>query len=356
MKYLDYDIKNGTHRTAVEEWAPHKALAPNFFEWHYFTSPMTGANGHQYFIFLCDFNFSSDGYKNAITKGHPEQLPEGLSPYLNSMHFCDYTSDLYRTDTALTLSKPEDNFDEAQNALTLKAPQQNFDVNFSYKGDDIFVYAKTNTCEFELKCTGGNHVMWMQDKLGKEGFIQEGTENERSFYYSLPKLPYHGWLKYTDDDGKEIVTDVYGQGWIDRQWGDFDTKTWEWTSFRFGDGDRINTYNFGNGYQVATYQKADGSVEHFPKFKVVQNSYIRSPNNIWVSWGWDYYIPVKDKHYKLVPLSDKNFIGNHVNTLYEGLSRIINDNGEQVGWAVTESMDVREMNNAPYAPFNNFPD
>ena len=39
------------------------------------------------------------------------------------------------------------------------------------------------------------------------------------------------------------------------------------------------------------------------------------------------------------------------NVLFEGPSRIINDEtGETVGIAANESMDVRIMQNAPYAP------
>jgi hypothetical protein len=57
------------------------------------------------------------------------------------------------------------------------------------------------------------------------------------------------------------------------------TKSWEWSSFRFSNGARINLYNFGNGYQVGTYQKADGSTEWFDKFIVRQNGYMKVPSN-----------------------------------------------------------------------------
>ena len=38
-----------------------------------------------------------------------------------------------------------------------------------------------------------------------------------------------------------------GQGWVDRQWGDFLTKSWEWSSLRFSNRARVNLYNFANG-------------------------------------------------------------------------------------------------------------
>lgn len=356
MKELSYDIVNGTHLSAEEEWAPHRALSPKFFEWHYITLPMTGANGHQYFMFLCNFNFSSELYKQVATDNHPEAVPAGMKLYSVMAHFCDYSSDLFLSGGGPVLTNAGDAFDESSNALILKNPQSGIVVKFRYRGDEVYLYAKTDILECELHCTGGSRVMWMQDKLGKEGFIQEGAEEDRSFYYSLPKLPFHGWLKYRDKDGAEVRTDVSGQGWIDRQWGDFLTKSWEWTSFRFADGDRINTYNFAGGYQVLTYQKENGDTEHHRNFKVVQNGYARSADRTWTSWGWDYLLPVKEKNYTLEPLSNKNFIPTPGNTIFEGLSKIIAPNGKQVGWAVTESMDVRVMHNAPYEAFNHFPD
>ena len=356
MKERTYDIVNGTHGTAMEEWAPHKALAPDFFEWHYITCPMTGTNGHQYFLFLCNFNFSSDIYKQVATDNHPEMVPEGMKLYSVMAHMCDYTDDLFLSGGGPVIAPAESVYDEETNTLLLANPKSGIDINFRYEGKEVYLHAKTDIYECELHCTGGDQVMWMQDKLGINGFIREGAEKDRSFYYSLPKLPYRGWLRYKNKAGKEIYTEVCGQGWIDRQWGNYLTKSWEWTSFRFADGDRVNTYNFAGGYQVCTYQHNDGSCEHFDSFKVVQNGYARSSDNVWFSWGWDYTLPLKEKQYTLIPLSRKNYVPTPGNTIFEGLSRIINPDGEQVGWAVTESMDVRVMQNAPYQEFNCFPE
>jgi hypothetical protein len=72
-----------------------------------------------------------------------------------------------------------------------------------------------------------------------------------------------------------------------------------------------------------------------------------------VMWGWSYEFPVEvegSHHYTLEPFSKVDVYENPNNIFFEGPARLINDDtGETVGVAVTESMDVRIMQNAPYA-------
>ena len=54
------------------------------------------------------------------------------------------------------------------------------------------------------------------------------------------------------------------------------------------------------------------------------------------------------RHYTLEPFSKLDVFENSGNIFFEGPSRLINDDtGQTVGVAVTESMDVRIMQNAP---------
>jgi hypothetical protein len=91
--------------------------------------------------------------------------------------------------------------------------------------------------------------MYAKDKLGIKGFIQQGAQEDRSYYYSLPCVEIVCRINYTGKRGVRREIDVTGQGWVDRQRGDFLTTSWEWCSLRFSKGARVNLYNFANGYQ-----------------------------------------------------------------------------------------------------------
>lgn len=346
MGFLTYDGKTGQHRTAMEEWAPHEPMAPDFFEWNYITCPMFGANGHTYFLFYCFLNFSGDHYSSHVKEMLGGNLPEGKIIHADAISFCDYTTDSFFDHNVFAFMNPEDVFDFDKNMLITDNGRER--AEFSYQGDKLRLDAKTDIFEAHLDISGGETVTWHQDHLGINGFIQQGAPEDRSFYYSLPKLPFNGHIKYTDKDGTVVETDVYGMGWVDRQWGNYDSKHWEWSSFRLGNGERINLYNFASGNQAGTYLHKDGTIEYFTNFKVIQNGYSKTQNGTWFSFGWTYDIPVCDQLYTVEPLSNKNTIVSPGNSYYEGLGRLLDANGNQVGWAVTESMGVQFMENGPY--------
>ncbi len=77
-------------------------------------------------------------------------------------------------------------------------------------------------------------------------------------------------------------------------------------------------------------------------------------NGVLLSWGWSYEFPIDiegSRAYTLKPYSQQDvYVAGEI-TLFEGPSRLIDDStGELVGIAVSESMDVRIMNNAPGGP------
>jgi hypothetical protein len=266
--------------------------------------------------------------------------------------FTDYRDNFRIADFPAAVVNEADTWDPTTNAMRFVAGE--YSSEWSYEGDTMNLTVASPQLSYAVRLTGAAQVMYAKDKLGIEGFIQEGASDDRSYYYSLPRVQIEGRITYTGEGGVRREIDVTGQGWVDRQWGDFLTKSWEWSSLRFSNGARVNLYNFANGYQVATYQKADGSTQWLDSFLVRQNGYLRTPERaVWLSWGWSYEFPVEvegSRHYTLTPFSKLDVYENPNNIFFEGPSHLINDDtGETVGVAVTESMDVRIMQNAPYA-------
>ena len=75
----------------------------------------------------------------------------------------------------------EQAFDKEENALKLSALFGLNTVYFQYQDDNVNIRSKNFAFQCDLNCTGGKRVMWMKDRLGVDGFIREGGENDRIF-------------------------------------------------------------------------------------------------------------------------------------------------------------------------------
>ena len=196
--------------------------------------------------------------------------------------------------------------------------------------------------------------MWPKDSIfNKTGFIQEGLPGNVSFYYSVPRLIVSGKLAYLDESGANKTVDVVGQGWVDRQWVDFKTMAWEWASFRFDDGARVNLYNFENAHKVGKYQKPDGSLQWIDNFSLKQNGYDKAMNGEWVSCGWSYDFPNNvegSRHYTVIPFSKNDWIcASQSFCFIEGAGQLINNaTGKHEGSSINESMEFRILKKGPY--------
>jgi hypothetical protein len=349
--FLSYDLEKKTHRSARDEWQPHQAQTDASFEWWYFTAVVHGTAGTPYFLFCSVFSNAAKRHREQLPPQVAAQIKPGQAPFSCLLSLTNYKTGVRRAEGPIAIVMNEDELWEGDTS-TLRLHDAQHECAWSYDGEQMRLAVMSPTIAFHLEMEGGSQVMWSKDKLGAEGLIQEGPEGDYSFYYSLPRLRVAGSLADTDEGGQTTTVEVSGSGWVDRQWGDFLTKDWEWGSLRFNNGARLNLYNFYNGHQVATYQKADGSVHWFDHFLIKQNGYARTPGGVWVSWGWNYEFPIEvegSRRYKLVPFSTIDMVEGAGNAFFEGPSQLIDETtGKQVGISVNESMDVRVMGNAPY--------
>lgn len=348
--FIDYDVEGKKLRSPMEEWKPHLVQTDKTFEWWYLTSLLYDAAGNPYFLFWCEFHFAGKYYVNVIPN-LTEKMKPGQSAFQGVLGFTDYSNEYHFGSGEMTIMNDEDVYDLTSNSKIYIS--ENRQSKWSYDGKNSHLSLKTEHLDAELNMSNADYIMYAKDKYNVEGFMQEGAEDDFSFYWSLPRLPITGTISFEDKNGEKKELYVTGQGWIDRQWGDFKTNSWEWSSLRFNNGARVNLYNFANGYQVGTYQKADGSTEWFDNFVVKQNGYYKTPGrNIWFSWGWTYELPIEiegSKKYTVVPYSKIDTSENAANSFFEGPGKLYKDEtGEIVGVSINESMDVRIMGNGPY--------
>lgn len=329
---LSYDTQNMTHRSAKEEWQPHRGQTAISQEWWYFTALLHDASGNRYMLFTTVFKF--DGMETPVIKSVPKVAamlgPNAtvisptveLSNYDTGFHYYDEDFAIVHRTWIRVI------WDGKSNSLNYKTPH--YTGSWRFDGENMTAVLKSQKLSYDLSMQGGKQVMWAKDStFNKTGFIQEGLPGNVSFYYSLPRLIVSGKLTYVTELGTNKTIDVVGQGWVDRQWGDFKTLAWEWASFRFDDGARVNLYSFENAHKVGTYQKPDGSLRWIDNFTVKQEGYDKALSGQWVSFGWSYDFPINvegSRHYAVVPFSKNDWICNSPSFCFiEGAGQLVND-------------------------------
>jgi predicted secreted hydrolase len=344
---LTFDVTSPKIRSAREEWKPHARMTHKSYEWWYLTANAYDVAGNEYFIFFDIVNRPGEGWQqqyNVPPKHTLVRIVGRVSNYDKNHSFAIDGTNIVSENTL---------WDRAKHAVLCNAGD--YSASWSYQDSFMNLVMKSPNVCFDFLLQNVDEVVWHKDKLGVEGMIQQGAEDDFSFYYSLMRTPFTGKLIYTDEQEVKHEVMLNGMAWVDRQWGDFFTLSWEWSSFRFANGARLHLYNFFNGHQEAVYLTTEGEKVNFTNVIVKQNGYVRSPQvGTWVSWGWSYEFPIEiegSKHYTVIPRSEKDFLESlDLNfALYEGSCRLINDEtGEQVGVSINESADIRIMDNGPY--------
>src|SRR6266436_6204121 len=254
MTTLSYSVIEPALRSPVEEWQPHAKQSESTTEWWYVTGLVHDTAGNPYFLAWCPFHFSGEK-RTPASAG----LPRDQRVITAMSGFTDYRNNFHIADSPAAVVNEADTWDPGTNAVRFVAGD--YSSEWSYNGDAMHLTVASPRLSYDLRLTVAEQVMYAKDKLGIKGFIQEGAPEDRSYYYSLPRV--------------EIV---------------------------------------GRSYEFPV--EVEGS-----------------------------------RHYTLEPFSKLDVYESPNNILFEGPSRLINDDtGEAVGLAVTESMDVRIMQNAPNGP------
>ena len=205
MTILSYSVTEPALRSPVEEWQPHGKQSESTTEWWYLTAVVHDTAGNPYFLVWCPFHFTGE-------KASPASA--GLPRYKRAIAamtgFTDYRDNFRIADFPAAVVNEADTWDPTTNAMRFVAGE--YSSEWSYKGDTMNLTVASPQLSYAVRLTGAAQVMYAKDKLGIEGFIQEGASDDRSYYYSLPRVQIEGRITYTGKGGVRREIDVTGQG------------------------------------------------------------------------------------------------------------------------------------------------
>ncbi len=220
--------------------APHDVPV----EWWYFNGHLTDADGASY-------SFHFVGFK------------------VVGIELVGQSSDVKARFMHLTLATPDEGVAVKSERLALgiqgKPPQ-----GFAISVDDWSIRGANQ--HYSLDAAEGGYGFSLELEDTKKPVLHRGTglldmgPAGESFYYSRTRLKAEGVLTI---DG--ATREVWGEGWMDQQWGDFSTAQvgWDWFSIQMDDNTELMAFLlWGAGtspremFRVAgTYILADGSAQ-----------------------------------------------------------------------------------------------
>ena len=209
-----------THRSAVEEWQPHRTQGDRSTEWWNLTAAVCDPAGTRYFL---SWTVTHPGRRH-LGQLPPQlitQIMPGQGLYAGRLTLISYQASIRKAGVpTVFVMNDHEVWDEDASALCLRDTHHEHECAWSFDGERMGLAVCFPTLAVNLKIQGGSQVMWAEDQPAATGLGQDSADGGQSLSYSLPHLRIAGSITYTDERGKPTAVDVSGSGWADRQWGD----------------------------------------------------------------------------------------------------------------------------------------
>ncbi|MES2065568.1 MAG: lipocalin-like domain-containing protein [Pseudomonadota bacterium] len=192
---LTFDVRNPAIRSAREEWKPHARMSEKSYEWWYVTAHAQDSSGRSYFLFFDLVNYPGDGWQKRFGQ---EPVDGHRFVHLVGM-LSDYDGNDYRQLYEFGYL-PDDGL-WSEDDYAVQADVGNARAWWTYREDYMELRAEFEDVHLDLRLDNSNEILWHKDKLGIEGMIQQGAEDDFSFYYSIPRAPMSGRLSIRRADG-----------------------------------------------------------------------------------------------------------------------------------------------------------
>jgi len=301
------------HGTPAEEWAPHDGA----WGWWYITGYLQGLFDPESIYF-----YQYTGV---------QQYMGDQELYIRMAAFQDYKLNcrIYEMDANMVGDDTWANEDE----VVIKTSR------LSLGKDKLTVDVQGNDLQYTIELVPKKAPAWHADN----GVLIMGypdNPKERTVYYSYTNLETTGKVTYKRGGNSTVILPVKGKSWLDRQWGPFTNTLWHWFSLRFFDNEEIMLFAFPNqDYRDATYVDRNGKVTTFSDYSYSIDRWVKMedyPDTEPIGLSWEVTVPVKEKKYRIVPLTDSQFNCHPAGVYWEGMATIFNQEGKAVGYAVEE--------------------
>jgi CrtC N-terminal lipocalin domain len=210
-----------THRSATEEWQPHRAQGDRSIEWWNLTAAVSDLAGMRYFL---SWTVTHPGrcHLGPLPPQVIAQIRPGQGLYAGRFTLISYQASIRKAGVPVVfVLNDREVWDEEASTLRLRDTQHQHECAWSFDGERMDLAVCSPALAVNLRMQGGSQVMWADHQPGTKSLVRDRADGGHSVSYSLPHLRIAGSITYDDEDGKPTTVDVSGAGWADRQWGDF---------------------------------------------------------------------------------------------------------------------------------------
>jgi hypothetical protein len=133
---ISYDTQNMTHRSAKEEWQPHRGQTTMSQEWWYITALLHDSSGSKYMLFSTLFKY--DGKDIPVVQSAP-QMAAMLAPNTTiispTVELSNYNTGFHYYDSDGAIVHPKQIWNSNTNTLIYSTP--NYTGSWSFDGDNM---------------------------------------------------------------------------------------------------------------------------------------------------------------------------------------------------------------------------
>ena len=215
--------------------------------------------------------------------------------------------------------------------------------DWTLRADDKRYTAELSASDFGLKLQfDETQGVLLQ---GKNGLSRKGPdEKQASYYYSQPQLATTGKLRVQGN-----TFDVTGTAWLDHEWSQEllapGVVGWDWIGMNLTDGSALTAFRLRDKLGAAIWDGGSFRTRNGAPYIFTQGEVIFKPTRFWksplsqTSYPVEWIVRTPADFYTVKAVIDNQELDSRQSTgaiYWEGLSELINSNGQKVGTGYLE--------------------